>query len=133
MLDKVKKGSRVAAELRYLPGFGNEHVSEAVPGALPEGQNSPQKPPLGLYTEILSATAFTAPRAENQRTWMYRIRPSAMHKRFARLGDGLLRGGPFDEVETPPNRLRWDPLPVPDQPTDFVDGLVTMAGNGDAA
>ncbi len=133
MLDKVKKGSRVAAELRYLPGFGNEHVTEAVPGALPEGQNSPQKPPLGLYTEILSATAFTAPRAENRRTWMYRIRPSAMHKRFARLGDGLVRGGPFDEVETPPNRLRWDPLPVPDQPTDFVDGLVTMAGNGDAA
>jgi homogentisate 1,2-dioxygenase len=133
---EVKKGKPVAgkaaAELRYLPGFGNEHVTEAVPGALPEGQNSPQKPPLGLYTEILSGTAFTAPRAENRRTWMYRIRPSAMHPRFARLADGLVRGA-FDEAETPPDRLRWDPLPVPDQPTDFIEGLATMAGNGDPA
>jgi homogentisate 1,2-dioxygenase len=134
---EVKKGSRVAAakaaELRYLPGFGNEHVTEAVAGAVPQGQNSPQTPPLGLYTELLSGTAFTAPRAENRRTWTYRIRPSAMQPRFARLADGLVRGGPFDEAETPPNRLRWDPLPLPDQPADFVDGLATMAGNGEAA
>ncbi len=136
MLDvKTKKttsGATATAPLRYLTGFGNEHVTEAVPGAVPEGQNSPQKPPLGLFPELISGTAFTAPRHENRRTWMYRIRPSAMHKSFKRLPDGAVRSGPFDEAETPPNRLRWDPLPLPDQPTDFIDGLVTMAGNGSA-
>ena len=136
MLDLKAKGKRagvaVAQELRYMTGFGNEHATEAVPGALPVGQNSPQKPPLGLYPELLSGTAFTAPRHENRRTWTYRIRPSAMHPRFERIGDGLIRGA-FGEVDTPPNRLRWDPLPLPDQPTDFLDGLVTMAGNGDPA
>lgn len=131
---KVARSNGAAAPaLRYMSGFGNEHATEAVPGALPEGQNSPQKPPLGLYPELLSGTAFTAPRAENRRTWIYRIHPSAMHPRYERLADGLLRGGPFDEAEAPPNRLRWDPLPLPDQPTDILAGLATMAGNGDAA
>ena len=64
---------------RYLSGFGNEHVTEAVPGTLPAGQNAPQRPPRGLYTEQISGTPFTAPRAENRRSWLYRIRPSAMH------------------------------------------------------
>src|SRR4051812_1702633 len=114
MLDLKKdksstRSGRAAPALRYLSGFSNEFVSEAVPGALPEGQNSPQKPPLGLYAEAVSGTAFTAPRAENRRTWMYRVRPSAMHPRFERLPDGLLHAGPFNEAETPPNRLRWDP------------------------
>ena len=82
---------------------------------------------------MLSGTAFTAPRAENLSTWMYRLRPSAMHAPFRRMGNGLLRSGPFDEVETPFNRLRWDPLPLPEAPTDFLDGLITLAGSGDAA
>jgi homogentisate 1,2-dioxygenase len=137
MLDLKKdkaaaRANRGAAVLHYLSGFANEFVSEAVPGAVPEGQNSPQKPPLGLYPELISATAFTAPRHENRRTWMYRVRPTAMHPRFEPLPDGLVRSGPFTEADTPPNRLRWDPLPMPDQPADFLAGLVTMAGNGDA-
>src|SRR5918996_1062536 len=107
-------------ELRYQWGFGNTFATEAIPGALPEGRNSPQRPPQGLYTEVLSGTAFTAPRAENRSAWLYRLRPSAMHGRYKRLKDGLLRSGPFGEVETPPNRLRWDPLPVPSEPTDFI-------------
>jgi homogentisate 1,2-dioxygenase len=117
----------------YLSGFGNEHATEAVAGALPVGQNSPQRHSLGLYAEQISGTAFTAPRAENRRTWMYRIRPSAMHAPFKRLPDGLLRSAPFTETDPPPNRLRWNPLAMPEQPTDFVEGLVTMGGNGDAA
>ncbi|HWK45353.1 MAG TPA: homogentisate 1,2-dioxygenase [Stellaceae bacterium] len=117
----------------YLSGFGNEHATEAVPGALPAGQNSPQIPPLGLYTEQLSGTAFTAPRGENRRSWLYRIRPSGEHPAYRRLDDGLLRSGPFDEVEVPANRLRWDPLPIPDTAVDWLDGLVTMGGNGDVA
>ncbi|MBV8166869.1 MAG: homogentisate 1,2-dioxygenase, partial [Alphaproteobacteria bacterium] len=125
--------ARSAAALTYLSGFGNEHATEAVAGALPVGQNSPQRHPLGLYTEQISGTPFTAPRAENRRTWMYRIRPSAMHPPFKRLADGLVRTAPFGEAEPSPNRLRWSPLPMPDQPTDFIDGLVTMGGNGDAA
>ena len=116
---------------RYQPGFGNEFVSEAVAGALPAGRNSPQRAPLGLYAEQISGTAFTQPRAVNRRTWVYRILPSAAHPRFARIGNGALRSAPFDEIEPDPNRLRWDPLPLPASPTDFIDGLYTVAGNGD--
>ena len=119
--------------LAYLSGFGNELVSEAVPGVLPEGQNSPQRPPHGLYIEQLSGTPFTAPRAENRRSWLYRIRPSAMHRAFRRIDNGLLRTAPCAEAETPANRLRWNPIPFPDAPTDFVDSLVTLGSNGDAS
>jgi homogentisate 1,2-dioxygenase len=121
------------ADPRYQSGFGNEFATEALPGALPKGQNSPQRAPLGLYTEQLSGTAFTAPRALNRRTWTYRIRPSVTHKPFEETGNRLVRGGPFDEVVTPPNQMRWDPMPLPAEPTDFVDGLITMGGNGDPA
>jgi homogentisate 1,2-dioxygenase len=117
----------------YQSGFGNTFSSEAVAGALPIGRNSPQRPPHGLYAEVLSGTAFTAPRAENQSTWLYKLRPSAMHGPYRRIDQGLVRSGPFNEVETPPNRLRWNPLPLPSQPTDFLQGLITVAGSGDAA
>jgi homogentisate 1,2-dioxygenase len=115
----------------YLSGFANELASEALPGALPEGQNAPQRHPLGLYTEQISGTPFTAPRAQNRRSWLYRIRPSAAHPAFHPINNSLLRSAPFDEMAPPPNRLRWDPLPYPDMPADFIDGLVTIGGNGD--
>ncbi|MFI0722139.1 homogentisate 1,2-dioxygenase [Streptomyces sp. NPDC021224] len=117
--------------LDYSPGFGNEHSSEAVPGALPVGRNAPQRAPFGLYAEQLSGTAFTEPRAHNRRSWLYRIRPSAAHPPFHRVPNGALRSGPFQDVEPDPNRLRWGPLPLPEEPTDFVQGLVTVGGNGD--
>ena len=120
-------------KLSYQTGFGNTFSSEAVKGALPIGQNSPQRAPRGLYTEVLSFTAFTAPRAENLSAWVYRLRPSAMQAPYKRMANNLLRSGPFTEAETPPNRLRWDPLSLPSKPTDFVDGLTTMAGSGDPA
>jgi homogentisate 1,2-dioxygenase len=116
---------------RYTPGFGNQHSSEAVPGALPIGRNSPQRAPLGLYAEQLSGTAFTEPRATNRRSWLYRMRPSAAHPAFRRIGNGSLRCAPFDETVPEPNRLRWDPLPDPEPGTDFVAGLWTLGGNGD--
>ena len=116
--------------VKYQSGFGNTFSTEAEKGALPIGQNSPQRPPKGLYTEGLSGTAFTAPRAENRSTWMYRKRPSAMHGPYRRLKDTLWRSGPFTEVEPTPNRLRWDPLPMPAKPTDFLEGLATLAGSG---
>jgi homogentisate 1,2-dioxygenase len=118
-------------DLVHSPGFGNEHSSEAVPGALPVGRNAPQRAPLGLYAEQLSGTAFTEPRAHNRRSWLYRIRPSAAHPPFRRIPNGALRSAPFQDVEPDPNRLRWGPLPPPDEPTDFVEGLVTVGGNGD--
>jgi homogentisate 1,2-dioxygenase len=120
-------------KISYQSGFGNTFSTEAVKGALPADQSSPQHPPKGLYPEVLSGSAFTAPRAENLSSWLYRLRPSAMHSPFKRIGNGLLRSGPFTEVETPPNRLRWNPLPMPSKPTDFVDGLFTIAGSGDPA
>lgn len=127
---KAGTNSHKVEALRYQSGFGNEFASEAVTGVLPLGQNSPQKVAHGLYTEQLSGTAFTAPRAANRRTWLYRIRPSVAHKPFEPINQGKLRSAPFDEVPTPPNQLRWMPIPVPSQRTDFVDGLITMAGNG---
>ncbi|HEX6137756.1 MAG TPA: homogentisate 1,2-dioxygenase [Casimicrobiaceae bacterium] len=117
-------------ELCYLSGFGNEFATEALEGALPVGRNSPQVCPYGLYAEQLSGTAFTAPRGANRRSWLYRIRPSAVHRPFKRIDNGRLEAD-FAAAVTPPNQLRWDPLPIPAQPTDFVQGLVTMAGNGD--
>jgi homogentisate 1,2-dioxygenase len=119
--------------LQYQSGFGNEFSSESIPGALPVGQNSPQRPPFGLYAEVVSGTAFTAPRALNRRTWMYRIRPSAAHGKFRPIDCGLIRGTPFNEESATPDRLRWDPAPMPDAsaPVDFVTGLRTYAGSGD--
>src|SRR5271154_7232272 len=130
---KAAKKKPAKSEFRYQSGFGNEFASEAVDGVLPRGQNSPQKVAHGLYTEQLSGTAFTAPRGINRRTWLYRIRPSVAHKPFEPINQGKLRSAPFDEVPTPPNQLRWMPIPIPppSQPTDFIDGLITMAGNGD--
>jgi homogentisate 1,2-dioxygenase len=122
----------LASGLQYLSGFGSFHESEAVPGALPQGQNSPQQAPFGLYAEQLSGSAFTAPRAQNLRSWLYRLRPAAMHPPFRRIGDGSLRTAPCREQECSPNRLRWGPLPMPAEPTDFIDGLRTYATCGDA-
>jgi homogentisate 1,2-dioxygenase len=119
-----------AKPLAYMTGFGNECATEALPGALPVGQNSPQKCPYGLYAEQLSGTAFTAARGANRRTWMYRIRPGAMHQPFRRIDNGRLVSR-FGTEPTTPNPLRWDPLPVPKVATDFVAGLVTMAGTSD--
>ncbi|MCH6159476.1 homogentisate 1,2-dioxygenase [Streptomyces sp. M600PL45_2] len=127
-----EQARKTADGLSYLSGFGNEHSSEAVPGALPLGRNSPQRAPLGLYAEQLSGTAFTEPRAHNRRSWLYRIRPSAAHPRFVRTGNGGLRSAPFTETVPDPNRMRWNPLPDPPAGTDFVDGLWTLGGNGDA-
>src|SRR6185295_192084 len=123
---------RPSPQLKYLSGFGNELASEAIPGTLPQGQNAPQTPPRGLYTEQLSGSPFTAPRAQNRRSWLYRIRPSAMHPPFRQIDHGLIRTAPCDEAAPSPNRLRWNPLPFPDAPADFIDGLVTIGTNGDA-
>ncbi|MEJ7932432.1 homogentisate 1,2-dioxygenase [Ramlibacter sp. AN1015] len=116
----------------YQSGFGNQFSSEAHPGALPLGRNSPQRAPHGLYAELLSGAAFTAPRHRNLRTWMYRVRPSAAHGRFEPLAVERWKTGPFHDAPTPANRLRWDPWPMPEAPTDFIDSVVTVAGNGDA-
>ena len=114
----------------YQSGFGNEFATEALPGALPVGRNSPQRCPYGLYAEQLSGTSFTAPRADNRRSWLYRIRPAAMHAPFERIAAARIVSD-FSAIPASPNRLRWNPLPAPSVPTDFVEGIVTMAGNGD--
>ncbi len=117
----------------YQSGFGNEFASEAVAGALPEGQNNPQTPPLGLYTEQLSGTAFTVPSSRNRRTWMYRIRPSVRHAwRFTETSRHHIRTAPNRESDPPIGQLRWNPPPFPDEPTTFLTGIRTIATNGDA-
>jgi homogentisate 1,2-dioxygenase len=121
------------ADAEYQSGFGNEFATEAIAGALPQGQNSPQRHPLGLYTEQFSGSAFTAPRGANRRTWCYRTQPSTVHKPYQEIGSGRLRSWPCAEAQATPNQLRWDPLAIPAQPTDFIDGLTTIGGNGNAA
>jgi homogentisate 1,2-dioxygenase len=115
----------------YQSGFGNEFATEAVPGTLPVGRNSPQQVAHGLYAEQLSGTAFTAPRHENRRSWFYRIRPAAMHGEFLPMGEVSFHNR-FDEQPPTPNQLRWSPAPMPANATDWLDGLFTMAGNGGA-
>ena len=117
----------------YLSGFGNEFVSEAIPGTLPEGQNNPQVPPRGLYTEQLSGTAFTVPNARNRRTWLYRIRPSVRHAwSFTEADHLMIRTAPCREAQPPIGQLRWNPPEFPDHPSTFLTGLRTVATNGDA-
>ena len=113
----------------YQSGFGNEFASEAIAGTLPQGRNSPQVVAHGLYAEQVSGTAFTAPRHQNRRSWLYRIRPAAMHGPFSLLEHTGLHND-FATGPVTPDQLRWNPLPLQDAPTDFIDGLVTMAGNG---
>ncbi|HLM61215.1 MAG TPA: homogentisate 1,2-dioxygenase [Pyrinomonadaceae bacterium] len=117
-------------QFKYQSGFGNEFATEAVKGALPIGRNSPQKAPLGLYAEQFSGTSFTTPRLLNKRTWTYRIQPSVLHNPFRQIENNSFVSK-FDEIVTTPNQLRWNPQPMPQNETDFIDGIVTMAGCGD--
>ena len=119
--------------LKYMSGFGNDFETECLPGAVPVGRNSPQKCPYGLYAEQLSGSPFTAPRASNQRTWVYRIRPSVLHSgRFEKVDAGHWRTAPCNEVDMPPGQLRWSPTPLPSEPTTFIEGVRTMTTAGDA-
>ena len=117
----------------YMSGFGNTFETEALPGALPVGRNSPQRCRYGLYAEQISGSPFTAPRASNERSWLYRIRPSVRHcGRFRQANGSLLRTAPCNEHTTPIGQLRWHPTPIPAEPLSFVEGLRTMTTAGDA-
>jgi homogentisate 1,2-dioxygenase len=120
-------------DLRYMSGFGGHIETEAVEGALPKGRNSPQRPAFGLYAEQLSGTAFTAPRHENRRSWLYRLRPTADHRPFVRYDGAKLFAPGTVGVPLAPNRLRWNPLSDLPAAADFVDGMVTMLANRDPA
>jgi homogentisate 1,2-dioxygenase len=120
------------SSLTYLSGFGNQFSTEAVEGALPQGRNSPQRVSHGLYAELISGSAFTAPRAENHRTWMYRRQPSVVTGGYEPYAQPHLKTGAKDGVVAPPNPLRWHPVEVPAKASlDFVDGLRTIVVNGD--
>lgn len=116
----------------YQSGFRNHFATEALPGALPQGQNSPQRCAYGLYAEQYTGSAFTAPRHQNLRSWLYRIRPSVTQSAYRPLPDKAVATAPLAKPAADPNQMRWDPLPLPAEPTDFIDGLLTIAVNGDA-
>src|SRR5215470_7454459 len=117
----------------YMSGFGNSFETEALPGALPIGRNSPHKVNYGLYAEQLSGSPFTAPQGANQRSWLYRIRPTVRHTgRFERIDRGLIRTAPErDESELTIGQLRWGPVPIPKEKMTFVAGLHTITTAGD--
>ncbi|GGC64889.1 homogentisate 1,2-dioxygenase [Chelatococcus reniformis] len=120
-------------DLEYLSGFGNGFETEALPGALPIGRNSPQRCPYGLYAEQLSGSPFTAPRTTNERSWLYRIRPTVAHwGEFRKVDKGLWRTAPAAEVDTPIAPLRWDPFPIPNEALSFIDAVRTITTAGDA-
>jgi homogentisate 1,2-dioxygenase len=124
------------SDLQYQSGFGNQFATESVAGALPVGRNSPQRAAHGLYAELLSGSAFTAPRQDNRRTWVYRKRPSVSGGTFSPYAQPLLKTGAAEGVAPQPNPLRWHPVAIPDaasEPLDFVDGLRTVVVNGDVA
>ena len=117
----------------YMSGFGNGFETEALPGALPVGRNSPQKCPYGLYAEQLSGSPFTAPRTTNERSWLYRIRPTVMHwGEFEKADIGLWRTAPCAEIDVPIAPMRWDPVAIPDEALSFIEGVRTMTTAGDA-
>src|SRR6187397_992953 len=110
----------------YMSGFGNSFETEALAGAMPIGRNSPQRVGFGLYAEQLSGSAFTAPQASNQRSWLYRIRPTVKHSgRYKRIDRSLIRTAPMarEESHLPIGQLRWGPIPIPDETLTFVRGL----------
>lgn len=118
--------------LNYLSGFANHFETEAIPNSLPKGCNSPQKVAHGLYAEQISGSAFTMPRHNNLRTWVYRIRPSVICGEFKLISNKFLdwKSTPFDKAICSPNQMRWDPIPNPQKPTDFLQGLHTICGHG---
>jgi homogentisate 1,2-dioxygenase len=131
----VPTDDRGGGTLKYMSGFGNSFETEALAGALPIGRNSPQKCNYGLYAEQLSGSPFTAPQATNQRSWLYRIRPSVKHSgRYRKLDRGFLRTAPDarNESQLPLDQLRWDPTPIPSEPMTFVNGLHTITTAGDS-
>ncbi len=118
----------------YQSGFGNGFETEALPGALPIGRNSPQRCAYGLYAEQLSGSPFTAPRTSNERSWLYRIRPTVRHwGRFHKVDAGLWRSAPDTEWEMPIGPLRWDPIPIPENASTLITGTRTIATGGDVA
>ena len=125
--------SRVKYNEGYMPGFGNDFETEALEGALPIGQNSPQRCPYGLYAEQLSGSPFTAPRAANERSWLYRMRPTVRHiGEMSPLDLPLFRSAPtVGESRLPLAPMRWDPAPIPDEPTTFLSGMRTISTGGD--
>ena len=138
MLDQVQKNASAPAvaggDLAYIPGFGNDFETETLPGALPQGQNSPQKCNYGLYAEQLSGSPFTAPRGTNERSWLYRIRPSVRHTgRFSQIAYPHWKTAPcLDEHSLALGQLRWNPLPEPEESLTFLQGIRTMTTAGDA-
>jgi homogentisate 1,2-dioxygenase len=137
MQDKAK-AERQTVDIKsitpgYMPGFGNDFETESLPGALPQGQNSPQKCNYGLYAEQLSGSPFTAPRGTNERSWLYRIRPSVRHnKRFSAESFEHWKTAPHVvEHGLPLGQLRWNPAPLPNKATDFLSGIRTMTTAGD--
>ncbi len=133
IMDRTPRFDDAGLAARYMSGFGNQFETEALPGALPLGRNSPQRCAYGLYAEQISGSSFTAPRASNRRSWLYRVRPTVGHwGRFRKADAGLWRTAPCAEVEVPPAPMRWNPIEIPSEELSFPRSVRTIAAAGDA-
>ncbi|RDI80518.1 hypothetical protein Vi05172_g9488 [Venturia inaequalis] len=122
----------------YQCGFDNRFASEAIPGVLPQGRNCPQKVKYDLYSEQLNGSGFVASRSALQHVWMYRILPSVAHREMSKPDINSKIEACFSplnpKVEYNPSQQAWDPFALPEESAsiDFVQGLRTIAGQGDA-
>lgn len=121
---------RLPNTIEYIPGFNGYHQSEAEHGALPKYQNSPQKPPMGLYAEQINGSAFTTAREQTKLTWCYRTRPSAAHEPFVEYNHPSWLSPPFNTISQAPNQYRWSPDKPSSLSTNFIDSIKTLAGYG---
>lgn len=120
-------------KFKYMSGFGNQFISELLEGAVPKTQNNPQKCPYGLIAEQLSGTAFTKPRLFNQRSWLYRISPSAKHEKFTKYKKTNWKASFATDDYTTPEQIRWFKGDIPEKDkVDFIDGTHTVCGAGSA-
>ena len=131
--EMVRAATTVGTSEGYMPGFGNDFETEALPDALPQGMNSPQKCNYGLYGEQLSGTAFTAPQHQNERTWCYRIRPSVKHShRYEKIEVPHWKSAPHVDPDVISlGQYRWDPPEMTGESLTWVTGMHTMTTAGD--
>ena len=125
-LHRGRAGSRTPAgppDCAISPVSATSSPARRCPAPCRRGRTRRRRRRAASIPSSCRAPPFTAPRAENRRSWLYRIRPSAMHRPFRRIDDGLLRTAPCARGRAVAQPAALEPAAVSrTSPTDFVDG-----------